>query len=376
MSWFGAKDWSALGSELGLRPYTQTAGYAQGMGFRQLRRTFGAPATGEPSFSHRLYGRWKGVEVIVLTYDVGSGSSQTTYTGCLARIEPPLFLGLCLKAKPFLHGLFGGESLSLGDAQLDKELVVEGFDPVKVRDFFALGDPSTQVLLGAIRNAAPNGLMVTDSVADLSTQGTLTSAWTIAPKLDQVMWIARALSARRADISWTPAERAQRAEWQRFADTSGFAFDPSLMKLSGQVAGSSIEVALETEPGRVRTSVSVRFPTPVSFGFAVRRSDMPSFLQGLFSQDIRVGHPRFDALYIVTGAPEEAIRALLRRPPIPDILAELGAVSSEVQMHHEGLFFRIDGAFPTADQVGGLVERGRLASAALFGEVASLGPYR
>ncbi len=376
MGLFDADDWGFLAKELRLSPYLATAGYAQGMGFRQLRRTFGAPAPEKPSYAHRLYGRWRGVEVVVLSYDVGSGSTQTTYTGVVARVDPPLFLGLELKAKPFLHGIFGSDGVALGSPALDKELVVQGFDPRTIRAFFSPGDPSTAALLDGIVRAAPTGLMVTDSAVDVSTQGTVTDPRTIAALLEQTVWIARALSVRRTEVPPTPAEAAQQSEWQRFADASGFRFSPERMKLVGDAAGSAIEVALETEPGKVRTSVSVRFPSPVGFGFAVRRTSLPSFLQGLFSQDIRVGHGRFDELYIITGNPEDRVRELLARAPVPDLLAELGKVSSEVQMHHEGLFFRLEGAFPTGNEVAGLVERGRLATIALFGEVEALGPYR
>jgi len=376
MGLFDAEDWAFLGKELGLERCLATAGYAQGMGFRQLRRTFGGPAPAKPSYAHRLYGRWRGTEVVVLCYDVGSGSTQTTYTGVVARVDPPLFLGLELKAKSFLHGLFGADGISLGAPVLDKALLVEGFTPGAIRAFFSPTEPRNSALLDGILRAASTGLVITDSTVDLSTQGTVTDPRRIGAWLDQAVWIARALSVRRAEVPPTRPELAQQGEWLRFADAAGFAFSPERMKLTGTAAGSAIEVALESEPARVCTSVSVRFPTPVGFGFAVRRTNLPSFLQGIFSQDIRVGHARFDDLYVVTGNPEHRVRELLGRAPVPHILAELGEVSREVQMHHEGLFFRLEGAFPTGDAVGALIERGRLATTALFGEVSALGPYR
>lgn len=193
--------------------------------------------------------------------------------------------------------------------------------------------------------------------------------------LADAVWAAETFAARRQTVVPTPRERAQMAEWQGFADTSGFAFDGSRMKLTGVAGGSTIVVALETEPGCVRTSVWARFPSSVGLGFAVRRTKLPSFLQGIFQQDIQIGHSRFDDLFLVSGAPEDRVRELLRRPSIAEILVDLGSTTSEVQMHDEGLFFRLEGAFPGAEQVATLVERGRIASVALFGQ-ANERPYR
>ncbi len=376
MGWFDANDWATLAAELGLQPFLATAGYAPGMGFRQLRRTFGGPAAPPPSYAHRLYGLWRGAEVVVLTYDVGSGSTQTTYTGVLARVDPPLFLGLELRGKPPLHGLFGGESLAVGVPAFDANLVLSSFDATQTRTFFDPDDPAAASLLEGVARQVPSELLITDSVVDLSTPNTTTDPRQIAARLDQAAWLARALSERRAALPWRRDELAQRAEWEAFAQRRGYVFSPERMKLSGQENRAAVEVALETEPRGVKTSVSVRFPTPVGFGFAARRTTTPSFLQGIFGQDIRVGREPFDRLFVVTGNPEERVRELLQRPLVTDVLAELGALSGEVQMHHEGLFFRLDGGFPRGEQLEALVARGRLATTALFGEIGSLGPYR
>ncbi len=386
MSWFSADDWATLASALGLTPFAPTAGYTRGMCFPQVRRTMGTPHPPEPSYAHRLGGMWKGVPVVVLTYDQGSGSNQTTYTGVLAEVDPPVFMGLSVEPHGPLDGLFGRSDIALGDAAIDDRLSIGGFSATAIRELFR-GSEDGRVAVGRLLHAVPYSPYVTDSVVDLSRAGTLTEPASISERLDVAVGIARALGRRRTSLTFSPEQEAQAREWQTFADSSGFAFDRARMRLTGTATsrvadaltsspGGRVEVTLETEPGRVLTAVSVRFPSAVGFGFTVRRTKMPSFLQGLFGQDIRIGVPAFDDLYLVTGAPEERVRELLARKPVPDILAELGRASDEVEMHQDGLLYRMAGSFPTSSQLAALVSRGQLTSSALFGEMRTQGPYR
>lgn len=386
MSWFSADDWATLASALGLTPFAPTAGYTRGMCFPQVRRTMGTPHPPKPSYAHRLGGMWKGVPVVVLTFDEGSGSNQTTYTGVLAEVDPPLLMGLSVTPHGPLDGLFGRSDIVLGDPSIDDRLAIGGFSAAAVRQFFR-GTDEGRIAVGRLLRAVRYSPYVSDSVVDLSCGGTLTAPASVAERLDVAVGIARALGRRRTAMPFLPEQEAQAGEWQTFADSSGFAFDRARMRLTGTAAtragdapftspGGHVEVTLETEPGRVLTSVSVRFPRSVGFGFTVRRTKMPSFLQGLFGQDIRIGVPAFDDLYVVTGAPEDRVRELLARKPVPDILAELGRASDEVEMHQDGLLYRLAGSFPTAAQLAALVSRGQLTSAALFGEMRTLGPYR
>ena len=81
------------------------------------------------------------------------------------------------------------------------------------------------------------------------------------------------------------------------------------------------------------------------------------------------------AIPLIAMTRGEKVRELLCRPPIAEILAELGSWTREVQLHDEGLFFRLHDAFPGTDDVAALVERGRLVSVALFGRTKT-SPYR
>jgi hypothetical protein len=353
-----AAQWQALGHSLGLAPFQPTAGYSHGVSFRQLKRSLGFPASHlAPSFNHWHYGKSNGVEVLLLIYTQGSGSSQTTHTGVIARVDPPLFLGLGIDAKPLLE-LFGPKRVPTGYPLIDQHLRISGFDLNRVLTLLAPDQPIGHELLTRVVG------------------GHEVDPGKIRWQLETALYMATTLAHRRELLPATPQEIAQQAEWQRFADSSGFKFDPARMTMFGKHQGTDIKIALETAGQEIRTSVNVRFPRAVHVAFTARRTQMPAFLQGLFGQDIKVGDPVFDDLFQVTGHPEHVIREALSRPALIQVLKYLGALTTEVQLNHEQLFFRVVGPTSSGDLLASICETGRITSAAFFGEVEALGPYR
>jgi hypothetical protein len=369
--------WAALAHALDLNPYAPSATYSYGASFRQMKRTLGVPAAPPPSFQHHLYGVRHGVEIMVLTYDVGSGSSQTTYTAVLARIDPPLFLGLALRPRSGLERLFGSVDFPLGDADADQALHVRAFD-TRPALLLSPADPQGRALLQHLVAQARSDWLpaIADSVVTLERAGTYTDPREIAQVADWAIALARGLAGRRRAVPHQPHEAKMNDEWHRFADGAGFGFDPERMKLQGKAGDSAAEIALETDGQHVRTSVSMTFPRAVGVAMFVQRTTLPGFLQGLFSQDIRVGDPAFDQMYKVTGQPVEAVRDALARPALLAVLKQLGGVTTSVQMNHRELYFRVDGCLATQAHLAETVALGRTATAALFGEVSALGPYR
>lgn len=374
-----AADWRRLGQAFGLRSFQPSAGYAPGVSFLQLKRSLGLPADHEaPSFDHWHYGVHRGVEVIILTYSVGSGSSSTTYTGVMAQIDPPLFLGLDISKRPTLM-LFGPPKLTTGNPYVDDELIVGGFDMARVLAFLG---PRDVAMHDAIVRIATNNMHITDSIVNFATEGYELDIERTRWQLDTVMFLAEALAARRRTLAPTPHEIAHRREWQRFAESftpsgsSPFSFDPERMTLSGVHAGAIMKIALETERQEIRTSVTVRFPREVHVAFTVRRTAWPGFLQGIFGQDIKCGDRAFDEMFVVTGCPEPLVRQALGRPELLRTMVLLGGLTTEVQLNHQRLFFRVASPTASADVLASICETGRITCAALFGEVSTIGPYR
>lgn len=376
--WFGPDpvQWAAVAQSLGLRAFEPTAGYSRGMGFRQVKRTLGVPvpASTPTTFKHWLYGIYRGVEVVVLMFEEGSGSSATSYTGAVARIDPPVFLGLGITRHTWLR-LFESEDVRVGVPPLDELLRIEGATPSRVQAFFAPSDPATLSILqrtaGLISFGEP---WVTDSTCVLAAPRVEANVDTLRSWLDQTTELAREIGARATRFGRTREELALRAVWQQFGDECRFAFDPLRMKLVSTTA--SMEIALETEGSHVKTAVTFSFPRHIDVGFSVRRTGLLSFLQGLFSQDINVGSPAFDDRYVVTGYPEAQVRALLSRPMVLAALTHLGVRANEVQMNHAQLFFRVDGSPTTAAHLQELVDLVSPIAKDLFGLVTSPHPFR
>jgi hypothetical protein len=370
-----AQAWVGLAQSLGLTAYQPTASYSYGTSFRQMKRVLGMPARGASDFRHWLYGTRNGLEVIVLTFDVGSGSSSMTYTGVIARIDPPLFLGLGVRKHGFLDR-FGSTDLKVGEPAVDDALHITSFDPRQAVTLMSPHDRDGRDLLAetiALRNFDPK---VTDSLVMLAREGTISDPAHIAGMLESATSLARHFATRRQAMPLTQRELGVQGEWRTFAERERFRFDAPRMKLEGVVSGAVTEIGLETEGQVVRTSVTVRFPRAVDVAFAVRRAGLPGFLQGVFSQDITIGDAAFDDMFIVTGYPEAAVRAALAKPEIIALLVGLGTKSTETLMNHAGLYFSLPGAICTTGDLHDLADAGRTASDALFGGVKSLGPYR
>jgi hypothetical protein len=369
-------DWHTLGRELGLAPFVATTAYVHGQSFRQMKRALGVPAGRvEPSFQHWLYGAWRGTEIVVLSFEVGSGSSATTYTGVAARVDPPLFLGFGLRPHGFLEGLFGANDVRIGEETADAKLHLTGFVPGQVAVLLSPHDAAGSVLVRTCLGLLHLDVRVSDSVVVLAEAGVHSSARVIAPMCDAAVALAGAFAARRRAIPSTAQEEARRLEWRRFADQAELAFDPERMKMQGGVAGSSIEMALETDGQQICTAVSVRFPQPIAASLTVRQTQMPSFLQRLLTQDIRIGDAELDDAFLITGHPVEAVRAALARPGVLAAL-KLLATRSEVQMNHGELYFRVAGDSASGGRLTALLDIGRTTSLALFGPLRGSTPYR
>lgn len=369
--------WAELATTLGLVPYAHVVGYSHGMSFRQVQRALVSRAGPEPSFGHWLCGQSRGADVAVLTYTVGSGSSTVEYTGALARIDPPLFLGLGVTGHGFFDRLFGASDIRLGHPEIDKALQIEGFEPERVGRLLDPRDGGAGDVLSRMLEAlAGHELHVSDSVVCVSREGTLFEPPAIVAMLERAVALSDALRLRRGAVPPSDGERAQQTEWQRFALAHDLSFDPPRMIVRGTAARAYVHIALETEGQLVRTAVTTRFPQSVGVGFAVRPTACPSFLQGLFSQDIDVGDPEFDRSFRVTGVPEAAVRAALARPTLLRMLTALTRHCVEIQLTDTQLFMRLPGACPRAADLEPLLATSRTATDQLFGELRNPAPYR
>lgn len=343
-------EWQALAHALRLTPYLRTEAYAQGASFRKLQRSLRAPAQGSPSFEHWLAGSRDGVDVLVLQYEIGSGSSSTTCTGAVARIDPPLFLGLRISESGFFDRLFGGADVDVGAPVQDKQLRIEAFEPSSAVALLTASDPACQQVLSYMADVASSEqLYVGDSLALVGSTGIHTDPAEVGAMLDGALYLARWFRARRAVVPPVPSTLAVQREWQRFANEHAFRFDPARLKLSSTRDGMSLDIALETDGGEARTCLSARFARPLRVELQVLRTQAPGWIQAHFMGDITVGDAEFDKGYLVTGGSAAAVRAALAKPRLLAVLKEWGKRSLSVQMSQHGIYLRWLGAVNAPD---------------------------
>ena len=370
-------NWHALGFKLGLAPYAPSAGYCSGVSFRRVKRARGVPAGAKPCFTHWFHGLRRGCEVFVLQYTTGSGSSTTTWTAALARIDPPLFLGLTIRQHGLLDKIFGGKDIQVGEPTADERLDIDGFDSARIAMLLSPSDIHCREALSRMTALTSQWtLYVGDSVVEVARADTITDLAEMTYMLDSAIDLAVWFAARRRVVPMSQGELAQQEAWSQFAQRSRLAFDPPRMTISGELAGTSLDIALETDGQRTRTVVTARFPHQVHVAFTVLRTAVPGFLQGIFSQDIKVGDEAFDSMFKVTGYPEEAVRVALARPTLLQILKHLGTHAHDLQLNHQELFFRVEGATPRHADIEGLVSLACTTSGELYTAIRDLGPYR
>lgn len=375
---FKPQNWTALAAALGLAPYKPIQGYSEKMCFRRMDRMRGAPAVGEsPSFAHWLWGKHRGADVVVLQYETGSGSSSTTWTAAVARIDPPLGLGLEVGAENFFNRLFGGADVSVGHPESDEKLRIHSLDPQRTAMLLSPADEAGRNLLRYMSNLVHTYTsQVGDSFVRVASQGVHTAPAEVLDLLNPAVDLAAWLSARRQQLPVSTTEHTQRREWQRFADANGFQLDAARMTVRGTRDGTLLEIAQEIEGQEVFTAVSARFPSAAPVPFLVSRTSTPNFLQGVFSQDIEVGDPVFDAAFKVVGGPDDAVRQLLRRPGLLRALSYGASLTSDLHVGQQSLFARIGGASWQAANLEMLAAWTCAVSSELVGAAIAPGPYR
>jgi hypothetical protein len=368
-------EWAALAMALGLTPHEPSAGFGATASFRHLKRSLGPVAAPPPKFQHWLRGRRNGRRVLVVLHIEGSGSHRTAWTSTVTEIDPPLFIGASIGREGTLSTFFGGEDLKLGIPPVDDALRLGALDPVRLRALLLTpaGSPS---MLSSLCAMVQDGFKVTDSTVVCSTVGYVTDPGAIARQLDQAAWLANELETRKRALGQTAAEARVEAEWRTFAEDRGLTFDAPRMHMHGTLHDAGIEVALETNAGRVQTSIGVRFPRPVGLQLHLTKAGTFAFLTRLFSQDIDTGDRAFDDAFIIQGHPEPAVRAVFQSPMLRATLLNIAGPASELSMTEQGVFWLWPAATIGSSQLDTHVRAALGATEALFGRLEPNGPYR
>lgn len=370
--------WWELARALRLAPYPPMRPFDEDMCFRRLERARGAlDLRSAPSFTHWLCGQHRGVDVAVVQYETGSGSSTITWTSASARVDPPLWLGLNVRRESVLDRIFGGPDIQVGDREADEKLRITSFDPARTAMLLSPMDEDGRRALRYMTTLGDSyAFRIMDSRVEVAQTGVHTDPRVVGPMLEGAAALATWLAARRQRVPPTLGAIADVRVWERFAAANGFQLDPWRMVARGVLSGTTIELGLEVEVERAFLSLIVRFPRLVPVPFQLQRTTLPSFLQGIFSQDIVVGERAFDDAYKVTGADPASVRALLGRPALLAALTRAASLSNDVSVGQLGLDMRIPGSMPSESNLEELTALASTISGELTGKQPGPAPYR
>ncbi|MBS2015792.1 MAG: hypothetical protein JST00_23090 [Deltaproteobacteria bacterium] len=278
----GDHEWGEAAAALGLalhEPPAAERGYRPGASFARLERFSKGRASSLPDRSHWMCGGCtvtsirgrspREVQVVVLAHVTATPSGEEIATHVLARIDPPLVLGLRLRrADGGLSGLLRrllAPSLdtTFGDDALDRHLRLEARDSRQAALLFtSSGGPAPR--LGRRLAARHDLFFVGDDVVDLSMPGLVGDPAPLRRHVEEAATLAAEIANQHG---WLPmhAERALlEGTLRAAAQLLGFALDASRLRLDGELLGARLRVAVESEDGRLGTCVTVWFARALS----------------------------------------------------------------------------------------------------------------
>lgn len=363
-------------------------GFHSGASFSHLKRAMGGPARPPFGSQHWMYGMRqvgstggrppRAVEVLVLVNVVSAGSSSTTYTHTIARIDPPLLLGVSIRQTNWFERKLSPTPHPFGDPHLDELIRLEAREVPRAMTLFASRGgpaPGLATRLGLVQNAA---FLVSDGSVDVhSSDGVVTDVDTLGRRIDFAAVLAAEIAEQSAWLPPDPMHAALEGLLRTFGDTERFTFDPARLRLEGEVAGARVRIALESEPSAIFTAVTVDLPKSLGLGLRMKPQSSMQFLATLFgSQDIEVGDPIFDDRFVIQGTIPAYVQAAFANPTLRRVIWELAHGAQDVRIDDARLFFRYPIAPTQETQLRGIVEHIRTAMAAFFPSGPAPGPYR
>lgn len=383
--------WTEAARRLGFVLHDAAAsgiGFHDGASFSHLKRAMGGPARPPFTSAHWMYGTRsvfssgarapRTVEVLVLVEVVSSGSSSTTYTHTLARIDPPLVVGMRLAHTGWLARKLAPTPNPFGDPAIDERVRLDARDPHRAMLLLASrGGPSPNIVrkLAALTDAS---ICVCDSsVALYSSDGVVTSPDVLAGRIDHAVTIAAGITEQNAWLPPYTGHAMLEGIFRGFGDAHRFSFDPSRLRLEGEIAGARVRVALESEPGALFTSVVVDLPRSLGLGLRMKPQTSTQFIATFFGgQDIEIGDPIFDDRFVIQGAVPAHVQAALANGTLRQVLWQLAHGARDVRIDDARLYFRYPMPPTHESQLHGIVDRVSAAVEGFFPPGPVAGPYR
>jgi hypothetical protein len=343
--------WIRCAVELGLELHRPAVPCPPRSSFKRLKRAMGAPiAMLGAAYTDWMYGVRRGAEVLVRVMRTSRGAE----TVAMARIDPPLFLGMSVLQRIDVDAMLGVKGHGVGYAPIDIAFRVESHDIARTSMLLRPRRLDGRDLAQQLVPLAPR-LFVCDTHVELVRPGIVHEIQDLTDDLDAAADVALRLGRRRIELGASPREHAQAASWQSFAASHALVFDPARMDTHGVLGDCALRICLDSERGSIDTLVSMGFD--MSLGVA-----------------LRVGR-QLGGGFIVTGQPERAVQDVLWRSARS--LVDLARRSRDVEITNHELFVRVPGSTPTEGHLDRLVGGiSALASQLRNGQSMHAGPYR
>lgn len=347
--------WAETAAALGLGVFLPVGAYDARATFKSLKRMLGTPAP-RPSVWSWMYGKRPKVEVLVCA-QIHEPDGHVV-TSIVARVDPPLFLGLDLWRMQ--TGMFEGRS----------------WVPERTSQLLARA-PTPLAALAALP-AVIGSIAITDSTVAIQSPRMVSDVTELGWALDTASAAAAGLADARRTLPKTEGERAQEAAWQAFASEEGLSFDVDRLEISGTMVGGKIRIALEGEAFAAVTTVNVEFPGRLGLALSITKQRGPSILNSLMGVvDLPTGDRWFDEGFVVRGTPAVSVQQLLWNPQLRRTIDELGRGAREFELGDGHLFAQYATPMSTKNELRGLRDRIAFLMGALFpGVTAAQGPYR
>lgn len=280
----------------------------------------------------------------------GFGSQRSRQVRGVLDMERPLGLGLYVlprgRRSRWLPRMRSPAQVT-GDPELDRRVRVYADDDDAIRRLLS---PDVKQRLRELVGRWPD-LEVTDQDIRITLRSAETNPRRLLSLVDGMMALARALESSRRQIPAPDAVADLVEAWRSLADRLGLQLEDWLPAMTGRYRERRARCTLRREADGHVADLWVGFEDHADAGLRISPQEEPD---GYWSvgQDIQVGHPRFDAAFVIKAWDPSVARDLLTDPVRAGLLdlVEHGAVELD------GRGLTVSGLDPEGD-LRGLLDR-------------------
>lgn len=276
-----------------------------------------------------VHGRLAGRRLWIGEVMLGFGAGRTSEVRGVVELLRPLGLGLYLHPRGRRGRWFSRASAperGSGDLRLDRVFHVHADEIAGVK---AVLTPKVRAAITHLHAGWPE-VEVTDSEVRVSLRAPEASEGRLLALVEAMTAVASALEEARRELPVPSALSAAVAVFEEVAERLSLATDLALPAIYGVWASRQMEIVPVRTAGGFRAQLFLAFAEHPPTGIRLTPQAAPD---GYWSvgQDIQLGHPRFDAAFVVKGWDPPGIRGLLSDPTRSALLAlaELGTLDLE-----------------------------------------------